>query len=267
MSLTDTPATNDAKDAAAAAAPQAWQQWREERLSGARAPHGTASAVATVWLDAEPRELPGLPGAWSSDGATVTGIGLDGALADEAVEVALAPGESAEVGAQLVRVLQRGGLLAVRRLDPEAETRTTLTGIDAFAWSPEWVAKGRYDPAPESLRVDQADGGETEFSVAGRVTVTVGGTEVSLAGFRNDTGVWASFADTTNGAETKQFRFIDVALPEGHDVAQTVTVDWNRAYLPPCSFTPAYLCPIPPADNRLSVAVRAGERYQEYAAS
>ena len=266
MSLTETPAADEAAQTEPIAEHE-WQQWRTERLAGARAPHGTAAAVATVWLDADPRELPGLPGAWSSDGATVTGIDLDGALADGATELALAPGESAEVGPQLVRVLQRAGLLAVRWLDPEAETRTTLTGIDAFAWSPEWAVEGRYDPAPESLRVDQADGGETEFPVAGRVTVTVDGHEVSLAGFRNDSGVWASFADATNGAETKQFRFIDIALPEGHDVAQPVTVDWNRAYLPPCSFTPAYLCPIPPASNRLGAAVRAGERYQEYAGS
>ena len=38
-----------------------------------------------------------------------------------------------------------------------------------------------------------------------------------------------------------------------------VIVDFNRAYNPSCALSPYYNCPIPPRENHLSVAIRAGE--------
>ena len=65
------------------------------------------------------------------------------------------------------------------------------------------------------------------------------------------------FADSTNGSETQRFRFLDV---EPADADGRVVVDFNRAYLPPCTFTDHYLCPLPPQNNRFDFPVRAGER-------
>ena len=39
-----------------------------------------------------------------------------------------------------------------------------------------------------------------------------------------------------------------------------VVVDFNRAYLPPCAFSDFYVCPLPPAGNRLDRPIRAGEK-------
>jgi uncharacterized protein (DUF1684 family) len=39
-----------------------------------------------------------------------------------------------------------------------------------------------------------------------------------------------------------------------------VTLDFNRAYNPPCAYNPYTTCPVPPPQNRLKVAIRAGER-------
>ncbi|HNR37719.1 MAG TPA: DUF1684 domain-containing protein, partial [Acidobacteriota bacterium] len=58
------------------------------------------------------------------------------------------------------------------------------------------------------------------------------------------------------GAETYPAgRFLDLDEPAG----ETVVLDFNRAYNPLCNYSPAYNCPIPPAENRLPVAIRAGE--------
>jgi len=47
------------------------------------------------------------------------------------------------------------------------------------------------------------------------------------------------------------------------DSASETFIDFNKAYNPPCSFTPYATCPLPPEGNRLSIAIRAGEkRYQ-----
>jgi len=67
-----------------------------------------------------------------------------------------------------------------------------------------------------------------------------------------------TFADATNGVSTKQFRFLKFAAS---DSAGVVELDFNRAFLPPCAFGKGYLCPIPPAQNRLPFAVDAGERF------
>ena len=51
-------------------------------------------------------------------------------------------------------------------------------------------------------------------------------------------------------------RYLDVVVQS----AGRYVVDFNRAYNPACVFSPHYNCPIPPPENRLSVAIRAGER-------
>jgi len=39
----------------------------------------------------------------------------------------------------------------------------------------------------------------------------------------------------------------------------SVDLDFNKAYNPPCAFTPYATCPLPPAQNRLKVKIEAGE--------
>ena len=65
------------------------------------------------------------------------------------------------------------------------------------------------------------------------------------------------FADATSGKETyPSGRYLEVhELPDGRVVA-----DFNYAYNPYCAYNEQWTCPIPPAENRLPVAIRAGER-------
>jgi uncharacterized protein (DUF1684 family) len=63
------------------------------------------------------------------------------------------------------------------------------------------------------------------------------------------------FTDATSGRESYRMRYIDVVpATDGY------VLDFNRAYNPACAYSPHYNCPIPPIDNNLSVAIRAGER-------
>ncbi|MBJ6119415.1 DUF1684 domain-containing protein [Pontibacter sp. BT310] len=69
------------------------------------------------------------------------------------------------------------------------------------------------------------------------------------------------FTDKTNGFETYGGgRYLDIPYKED---AKTVVLDFNRAYSPFCAFNPEYVCPVPPKDNRLTVAIPAGERTYE----
>ena len=66
------------------------------------------------------------------------------------------------------------------------------------------------------------------------------------------------FKDTTAGKSTYGAgRFVYTGLP---DADGYVTLDFNRAYSPPCAFTDFATCPLPPAVNRLDIAIEAGEK-------
>jgi hypothetical protein len=64
------------------------------------------------------------------------------------------------------------------------------------------------------------------------------------------------FTDATSGRETYRMRYLGIAAASDG----SYVLDFNRAYNPACAYSPHYNCPIPPAENRLSVAIRAGER-------
>jgi uncharacterized protein (DUF1684 family) len=65
----------------------------------------------------------------------------------------------------------------------------------------------------------------------------------------------ATTDETTYGAG----RYMDLRIPEG----ETLLLDFNRAYNPYCAYSDQYSCPITPAENRLSIAVEAGEKTYE----
>ena len=66
------------------------------------------------------------------------------------------------------------------------------------------------------------------------------------------------FADRTSGhGSYAAGRYIDLDAPDGDS---QVVIDFNRAYNPPCAFTPFATCPLPPPENRLDLPVEAGEK-------
>ena len=135
--------------------------------------------------------------------------------------------------------------------------------------APDWFP---YDPAfryvlaLEPDRADLAIGSTREqdraATRAGWFRFTVGGVACRLAVLRlREPGTPPDalelyFSDATSGHETYRMRYLDVVVQS----AGRYVVDFNRAYNPACVFSPHYNCPIPPPENRLSVAIRAGER-------
>jgi hypothetical protein len=97
----------------------------------------------------------------------------------------------------------------------------------------------------------------------GTLRFSLDGRELSLTALRllepgtGEKSVSIFFRDATTGHETYPVgRYVDAEpLPDGRYV-----LDFNRAYNPSCAFSPLYNCPIPPRENVLPVAVRAGER-------
>ncbi len=74
-----------------------------------------------------------------------------------------------------------------------------------------------------------------------------------------DSTLFIPFADLTNGHETYGGgRYLDAPIPKLNE--SEIALDFNRAYNPYCAYNNAYSCPLPPAENRLQVAIPAGEK-------
>jgi uncharacterized protein len=231
-----------------------WHDWHAAREQAILAPHGIAANTGTTWLTEDPQVIDGLPGEWAV---------RDGRAVDLQHGLTLVPGQEHPSGDKLIKVIApRPGTIAVRVFDPAAPTRTGLVGIEAFAPDPAWVLHGHFESAADAstIAIEHMDGVTTDDPLSGRVYVKIAGYSLQLA-------VWPSaeagireltFADATNGVSTKQFRFLKFTA---WDSPGLVELDFNRAFLPPCAFGAGYLCPIPPAENRLPFAVEAGERF------
>ena len=96
--------------------------------------------------------------------------------------------------------------------------------------------------------------GTLEFMLKGQPTKL---TAFAPAAAKNDDRLFVPFSDLTSGTETYPAgRFMDLdRSPTG-----IYEVDFNRAYNPYCYYSPTWECPYPPAENRLKIAVRAGEK-------
>ena len=96
--------------------------------------------------------------------------------------------------------------------------------------------------------------GTLEFMLKGQPTKL---TAFAPAAAKTDDRLFVPFSDLTSGTETYPAgRFMDL----DRSATGIYEVDFNRAYNPYCYYSPTWECPYPPAENRLKVAVRAGEK-------
>ncbi|WEH38211.1 DUF1684 domain-containing protein [Streptomyces sp. NBC_01218] len=249
---------------------EAWHRQKEETLAG---PHGFLAITSLHWLSAEPERFADAPGAWSTsadgvvvdladgeelilDGVTLTGRHHFGVLGER---TSLFPG----YGDAVIEVAKRGGHDILRPRHPENVLRTGFTRTPVYAPDTRWVRPGRFVPfeqprpvtvgaSVEGLEHVYDSPGEVEFELAGEVhrLTTFNGTRPG--------SLMALFTDRTSGVTTYAAnRSLQIAAP---DEDGAVVVDFNRAGNLPCAYTDLATCPLPPKENRLPVAVEAGER-------
>jgi uncharacterized protein len=166
-----------------------------------------------------------------------------------------------EVGPLRLCVIRRAGRLAVRTWDMEADALRTFAGVDHWPIDPAWRFTARFEPADPPRRVAVPDvlGHVEDEESPGDVAFEAGGAMHRLQALPGgpDGELWLVFGDATNGRETYAGgRFLYTPPPDADGM---VEVDFNRAYNPPCVFSPYATCPLPWPENRLSLRVEAGE--------
>ncbi len=157
--------------------------------------------------------------------------------------------------------IRRGDRLGVRVKDSEAATLKAFHGLDYYPLEAKWKLAARFEalPEPKEIPIPNALGFDEPILSPGHVVFTVDSQEHRLLAL-DDTGdgrLFLVFGDKTNGRETYGGgRFLYTDPPQDG----RVELDFNRAYNPPCVFTPYATCPLPPRENRLPMRIEAGEK-------
>ncbi len=264
--------------------PNSIESWRAKRLERLTGPEGWLTLIGLHWLQ---------PGGNTVGSAADNQIVLTAGPAHFGVvslsgegQVAFAPvpdpaiavdGQPAhktglnyrdEEKATVVRagtvsfhVIQRGGKIGLRVKDSASPRRTHFAGLDYFAVDPAWRITARWEPFehPREIMITNVLG-QTEPAIApGRAVFVHDGQPVALLAIDEAPGepLFFVISDQTSGNETyAASRFLYADRPQGGEIV----LDFNRAYNPPCAFTPFATCPLPPRENRLPFPVRAGEK-------
>jgi uncharacterized protein (DUF1684 family) len=249
--------------------------FHERRELAVVQPQGSLALTNTQAIDSE-QTIWGVPGRWAplpagESGLKVIataadGIQVDGALVDgEAVVRGKdAPTPSAIVFSDTVTgfvIRLDGGSYALRVFDAKSEAIENFGGIDAFGYDPSWVITAGWSENPEGTTLGfehlKDDGQTREEVVPGKITFSRDGVDYDLAAFKSGRALQLVFADSTSGDSTYSVgRFLFVAP----NADGTLTLDFNRAVLPPCAFSYAFNCPMPPKQNRFGVPIEAGEK-------
>ncbi len=158
-------------------------------------------------------------------------------------------------------VIERGGKKALRVKDSASARRREFLGIDYFPIDPTWRIEADWVPftKPRTVSIKNILGQESSAMVLGKVVFEREGQTFELLPLQNDLGspLFLIIADETSGEETYgAARFVYTDAPKDGKVV----IDFNKALNPPCAYTPFATCPLPPKENVLPIAVRAGEK-------
>ena len=116
---------------------------------------------------------------------------------------------------------------------------------------------------PDTILLQTSDNKSEKYLNWGEVKFTINEApqqlRIYLKANGTDSTLFIPFTDLTNGRETYGGgRYLDAAIPKLNE--PEITLDFNRAYNPYCAYNNEYSCPVPPAENRLQVAIPAGEK-------
>jgi uncharacterized protein (DUF1684 family) len=260
------------------------EAWRAQRVERLKAPSGWLSLIGLHWLN-EGRNRVG--NAKDNDIVLAKGPAHLGVITLKKGKVTMelaahvdatingAHTKSAELlddshdkptsiafGSVSFYLIDRGGKKGLRVKDSEAQTRTHFLGLDNFPTDPAWRIEATWVPFEPAHTLETANvlGQVDHYSAPGKAVFTRDGKTFELLPVLespDDKELFLIFADRTSGKETYgAARFLYAPLPKDGKIV----LDFNKAYNPPCAFTPYATCPLAPPENRLDLAVTAGEK-------
>jgi uncharacterized protein len=166
------------------------------------------------------------------------------------------------LGDLTMQIIERGDRVGVRLKDNRSEARRNFKGLRHFPIKRSFRVTARFvaHPKPVTLTVPSTIDVPQQLPSPGRAEFELAGKKLSLDAVLEDgeKQLLFIFRDETSGKSSYGAgRFLYADLPKDGNMV----LDFNRAYSPPCAFTAYATCPLPPPQNRLPVAIDAGEMY------
>jgi hypothetical protein len=171
------------------------------------------------------------------------------------------PADVVMLGSVSLQVIKRAGHLGIRLKDSNSPARRAFTGLRFFPIRPSYRVAARFvaHEHPVAITVPSAVGPAQTLQSPGAAVFTLEGRQYRLDAILEEptaTELFFIFRDQTSAHETYGAgRFLYTPLPRDGQVI----VDFNKAFSPPCAFTPYATCPLPPPQNRLPIKIEAGE--------
>jgi uncharacterized protein (DUF1684 family) len=260
--------------------------WRESKDESLRAEDGWLSLIGLFWLQdgvntlgANPKadlpiEAAGVPDQLGTiefrDGQATLQITADVPVTVDDVPTtqAVLRDDSAEGGPSRVKigsvtffVIRRGDEYGIRIRDTQNPARLTFTGRHWFPIDTYYQVSGKFVPhaVPRTIPIATSSGKTEMMDNPGKVEFELDGQSLSLEAFTaGKDELWFVFRDATSAKSTYgagRFMYSPVSA-DG-----VVSLDFNKAYHPPCAFTPYASCPRAPKENTLPLEILAGERH------
>ncbi|AOS43240.1 hypothetical protein Verru16b_00283 [Lacunisphaera limnophila] len=158
-------------------------------------------------------------------------------------------------------ILESSGQFFLRVRDSEAPRRKNFAGIAIWPVDPAWRIEADWVPfdPPRQLPITNIVGLTQDAACPGKAVFTHEGRTYELLPLQEtpESRLFFILTDTTAGEETYGAgRFLYADPPRDGKVV----LDFNQVYNPPCAFSPFTTCPLPPKENVLPFALRAGEK-------
>jgi len=237
-------------------------KWREEREAALKADGGWLTVTGLFWLKEGPNRVATAPGVFEfHEGKTVfhADPGSHATAAGKPVStIEMAPETSIEAGDLTLTVIERSGRYGVRMKDKRSKLRTEFRGLRWFPVREAYRVTAKFIARPRQVSVPNIIGSHFEMASPGYAVFQLNGRELRLEPVieEGENELFFIFRDQTAGKETYPAgRFLYAALPRDGKVE----LDFNKAYSPPCAFTPYATCPLPTRENMLPVRIEAGE--------
>jgi len=260
------------------------EQWRAEHQRKLAAEDGWLTVVGLDWLKegenrvgADPSsEVPLPPGSAPQKVATIS-LRAGNAVLHRTPGVALTLNgkpatetplrEDADILAinrLKFYLIRRGDKAGIRLKDNDSDARKHFQGLSWYPVDPAWRIPAKYTAwdKPHPMIFHNTIGQEESAPSPGYVTFQKDGREFRLEPTLDDGELFFVIRDQTSGKTTYgASRFLYAEQPKNG----VVLLDFNKAENPPCAFTNFATCPLPPPQNRLGLAITAGEK--KYAGS
>ncbi|HEV8593602.1 MAG TPA: DUF1684 domain-containing protein [Pyrinomonadaceae bacterium] len=165
-----------------------------------------------------------------------------------------------KTGSQSFYLIKREGRFGIRLKDENSKARREFTHLNWYAIKPKLRVNAKFEkyPEPKDVLIPNVLGGEFKMRSPGLVKFQLRGKTFELQTIDEGDGkLFIIFRDLTSRTETYGAgRFLYADKPTG----DSVVLDFNKAENPPCAFTEFATCPLPPRQNRMQIAIAAGEK-------